>query len=222
MKSLSMKYKKLIDKFEVISFDVFDTLISRTTEYPQDIFYLAAEKIYNDKSLCINFKQKRIEAEHQARELSGSGEVTLRDIYNIIDIPGQDKEKFIKAEIQAELENCLPIEEMVSLFSYAVNEGKRVYIISDMYLPSGTISEMLMKCGVMIKNGQLYVSNEWGCNKISGKLFQIVLEQESIDPNTMIHFGDSIKADIFGAHSVGIHCHLTPRRNRLKRLIKRT
>lgn len=222
MNALNTRYKKLVDKFEVISFDVFDTLISRTTEYPQDIFYLAAKKLYKEKNLCKTFEQKRIEAEHQARELSESGEVTLRDIYKIIDIPEKDKEKLKEAEIQAELENCRPIEEMVRLFSYAVNEGKRVYIISDMYLPSETITEMLKKCGINLKSGQLYVSNDWACNKISGKLFQKVLERENIDPDTMIHFGDSIKADMLGARNAGIHYHLTSRKNRLKRFLKRS
>ena len=75
---------KQIAKYEYISFDVFDTLIKRNIENPTDLFDLV-QKIYNqtNKPLLENFKEKRIEAERKARELSSHKEPNIDDIYNI-------------------------------------------------------------------------------------------------------------------------------------------
>ena len=68
---------------------------------------------------------------------------------------------------------------------------------------------------------QLYVSNTYGENKLSGKLFQIACKDWQIDLKSMIHIGDSIKADMIGAHKAGIHVWLVGRKNRIERLIQR-
>ena len=58
-------------------------------------------------------------------------------------------------------------------------------------------------------------------NKLSGKLFQIACKDWQIDLKSMIHIGDSIKADMIGAHKAGIHVWLVGRKNRIERLIQR-
>ena len=53
---------KQIDNYDVVSFDIFDTLLKRNVEEPTDIFKYV-EKKYNR----LGFFDERIEAENKAR-----------------------------------------------------------------------------------------------------------------------------------------------------------
>ncbi len=64
-------------KYDVISFDVFDTLVFRAVEKPADVFRLL-EGHWN----CMEFAQKRVQAERDARK--EKEEVTIDDIYRIL------------------------------------------------------------------------------------------------------------------------------------------
>ena len=65
---------------DIISFDIFDTLILRPFDDPKSLFFLLGEK-----NKCPGFKRYRELAEKLARqeafEKNGTYEVTLRDIY---------------------------------------------------------------------------------------------------------------------------------------------
>ena len=56
-----------------------------------------------------------------------------------------------------------------------------------------TISEfrkkMLEKCGIH-NDIKVYVSNEYGVNKISGKLFRIVLNENNVNASKMLHIAN--------------------------------
>ena len=54
--------KQLIDKSEVISFDIFDTLVMRTVYFNHDVFKIVANK-YREQ--VPNFYEVRVRAEKQ-------------------------------------------------------------------------------------------------------------------------------------------------------------
>ena len=64
---------KRIEKYENVSFDVFDTLLKRKVNNPNDVFNLMQRAVQDKIS---NFAQKRIHAESQAR----SKNITLRSL----------------------------------------------------------------------------------------------------------------------------------------------
>ena len=65
------KLKKIIDSKEVISFDIFDTLIKRNCQKPIDIFKIVENRYNNQNKNEINdFSMKRIQAEIKARKKS--------------------------------------------------------------------------------------------------------------------------------------------------------
>lgn len=81
------------------------------------------------------FVHDRIHAEQSARNISKTGEVNLDDIYNVLKEKYPQKFDLLKeSEILEELKLCQPKEAMVSAFNYAKQKGKKIYIISDMYL----------------------------------------------------------------------------------------
>ena len=75
-----------IDRYDVVSFDIFDTLIKRNLKCPEDIFDLV-EQHYNLKHShpIENFKSNRIIAEQIARKSCLKEEVTLKEIYCQLD-----------------------------------------------------------------------------------------------------------------------------------------
>ena len=85
----STSNSKILDKildYDIISFDIFDTLIKRDINKPTDVFELIEEK-YNIK----NYKNMRIKAEKTARDNSNCEEVTLDEIYKNIELPKQNR-----------------------------------------------------------------------------------------------------------------------------------
>ena len=58
--------------------------------------------------------------------------------------------------------------------------GKKVYAVSDMYLPK-KIEAMLQKCGLDFLDG-VFVSCEYGVQKRSGKLFKLFFAANCLAP----------------------------------------
>ncbi|MBR1649000.1 MAG: hypothetical protein IJ689_05310, partial [Alphaproteobacteria bacterium] len=109
---LSNKAKKEIDNAEVISFDVFDTLLLRPYAKPQDLFW-HIEKAYSRVGFC----EERRAAEHRARlrhkELE---DITYDMIYEEID----DKFKDLKqTETDWEKMVLRANPEMKKVYEYA-------------------------------------------------------------------------------------------------------
>lgn len=59
-------------------------------------------------------------------------------------------------------------------------QGKKLYYISDMYLPQTQIDAMLRRCGYPAFDGGL-VSSTYGVQKRSGKLFRQFLHETELD-----------------------------------------
>lgn len=189
--------KELIDKHEVISFDIFDTLLLRPYVKPTDLF-LHLERLEN----AVGFAKARIEAEQKARKVHANLEdITIDEIYDEI----ADKYKNLKSkELDLECQILQPNPEMKEVFDYAKKSKKRIIIVSDMYLPAKFLSDVLHKKGF---NGfeKVYVSCEYRKMKHSGGLFSVVLENLSILPNYVLHFGDNEHSDVRVPKSLSIH-----------------
>lgn len=193
----TVDYDKLIEELnshEVVSFDIFDTLLIRKVLYPNDVFR-NIERITRVKG----FAQNRIEAEREANRRYKTPNID--QIYDIIIELGTNKENAISCKSQ-ELEyegRCLiPRNDMVKAFRHAIDAGKRVYIISDMYLPKNILSEILNNAGIYGYR-DLLVSCEYKKTKASGLLGEVPEIHES-----WLHIGDSLDADIIPAQQLGI------------------
>ena len=207
-----------IDKYPVISFDIFDTLVERNTLNPSEIFSRTAKKHMSDEQVQI-FVNKRVNAEKKARELRGDREVTLDEIYCQLSLEyGELASELLKTEIAEEIEACHIKVQTRDIYNKAIDVADKVFLISDMYLSKEVIGKILEKCDIAGYN-KLYISNEYRVNKISGELFQIVKTENSISNEHWLHFGDSLKADYLGARKIGIDAVMVSRKNRIKRML---
>lgn len=203
---ISMIIGKSIDNLVVntdfVSFDIFDTLILRKCGKPGMIFYLIDE-------IYAGFAEQRTTAEYNARKLSDKEEITLDEIYSLLEnIYGKEQtEKLKELEIKTELSQCVPNHEMLRYYNELLSDGKRIFLISDMYLPSDVIRQILEKCGIRGYE-KLYVSSEYRKTKRSGSLFDLVLSEQSLKPENLTHIGDHPLADYLIPGRKRIHTFL--------------
>lgn len=190
------------DRYKIVSFDIFDTLIEREVWVPQKVFSIVGIRVLGERS-GKEFCNARVTAERNAREKSITGEVNLSDIYDSLEGYDHLREKLMFEEMNVELEMCKQKVRGHELYRKAIEQGKRVILISDMYLSSTFLLKMLGKCGIN-EIEKLYVSCENGCSKRSGLLFGHVLIDEDVLPKNIIHIGDDYTADVKGSGMNGI------------------
>lgn len=212
-------YVQILSGYDVISFDVFDTLIFRPFSLPTDVFYLIGEQMG-----IMNFRNIRIWAELDARmkcnAKNGHMEIGLRDIWeNLAEDVGCDSEQGIQIEIETELALCYANPFMLDVWQRLQEMGKRIIIVSDMYLPEACITKMIESAG--FKGAEkTYVSCEYQKNKASGSLYELVIdelipsfaEKHSVDHGhseaernsfRIIHIGDNPRSDDAMAKKAG-------------------
>ncbi len=191
------------DNVDVISFDIFDTIIKRKTGDPQSIFRVM------EKQLGVRgFAESRIRAEKEARRKTDKQEVSLKEIYSQLqNKTGLDTKELEQLEIETELNSCIPVERTVSLFDELVRKGKTVILISDMYMSRNVIENMLNKCGIS-GYSKLYISSERGVNKKTGDLFDHVLKDMDLDKKKLLHIGDNPIGDYLVPIKKGIMAFL--------------
>lgn len=188
----------LIKNHDIISFDIFDTLLIRPYVQPTDLFY-HMEKIYN----VPGFADARIKAELYAREKSNKTDITFDEIYENL-LPKYQKLK--ATELQME-QNCLQPNPLVfDIYQKALKQNKTIIIVSDMYLPSKFLKQVLQQKGYE-KIDDIYVSGEYGKTKGDGSLFEHILTKLAIKPEKMLHIGDNHYSDIKKPREYGISAY---------------
>lgn len=192
--SYGVSVKETLDKVsdrEVVSFDIFDTLIFRYFDKPIDVFlYMEA------KYKFPNFQKLRIDAEKKARQLSENSEINIYDIYRVLkEECSLDIEEWVNREVQAELELCFPNPYMKEIFEKLKADKKKIYIISDMYLPMNLMTQLLEYHGY-VGYEDLLVSCDYKCSKADGKLFEIALKKMGVSPESVTHIGDNKHSDV--------------------------
>ena len=188
-----------MNEIKYYSFDMFDTLITRLLNKPTDLFSIIEYK-YN----VPNFKKNRIDAERIARKNSKYEEVTIDDIYNELKIIDSSVNTFNVKKIEKELEikMCVINKNFINTYYDLKEKNKKMIIITDMYLDIDTIKKILSKNN--ISYDKLYLSSEIKKTKHTGSLYNYILNDLSIAPNHIIHYGDNKISDFINPKKMGI------------------
>lgn len=192
--------EEIVGNAKVVSFDIFDTLLSRPYVKPTDLFLHMEEALG-----MVGFKEQRVRAERKARNrYKGQADVTLDQIYEELD----EKYRSLKQEeLRYERELLYPKADARSIYDEAVRQGKTIIAISDMYLPQEFLETVLKEKGYT-EVSRVFVSNEENCCKGNGLLFQKVLDVLKVKPKDMVHVGDNYEADKEAPERLGIRaCH---------------
>ncbi len=196
------------------SFDVFDTVITRTVLHPKDLFLLMRQRIPSvlpeiDPSLVRRFWGWRVWSEFVARRQSRREDIDLAAVYQMLAslcaLDDHSRDALLSLELQIESEVLTPIGGAIELLHACRSRSDQgIVFISDMYLPSAFIQGILDRYHLFHKGDLLYVSGELGVSKGSGGLFRLMLEQLGIHPSSLVHCGDNLHADYRVPQAMGI------------------
>ncbi len=190
---------------EIVSFDVFDTLIQRRTLVPWDVFELL-EKRLKERGTPIDGLAKARKAEGESHENH-----TIYEIYERLGNRYGWSEDFLsevlELELKIEREVITPREEVVELLYYALQEKKQVALVSDMYLPAIILEPILNDCGIC-RYDTLLVSCDCQKDKRSG-LFEELIQRFG-QGKKILHIGDDPQADGKAGEFAGTSVVLLP------------
>lgn len=186
-KKLQQTLKQEILNHDIISFDIFDTLLIRPYAKPTDLF-LHMEKHFNEPF----FASCRITAECVAREKNPRlADITFDAIYNEID----ERFQYMKSHELEWEENVLqPYPQMREIWNFAKQSGKKIVVASDMYLPTKFIAKVLKKNGFGDYD-KLYVSGDLNIGKWCGTMFDTIIHDMGVKPHNILHIGDNKHSD---------------------------
>lgn len=203
------EYIQKIRDYDIISFDVFDTLIFRPVAQPTDVFYLIGEKLG-----ILDFKNIRIRAEWDAREKCharyGHTEVSLEDIWKRLEQDaGLPAGEGIRLEQEIEKKLCYANPFMLEVWKRLREMDKKIIVVSDMYLPEDCIVDILETSGYTGAE-KVYISNVYHKNKAGGKLYEAVIGDwygsDAANKNgfSIVHIGDNPHSDVEMAKKNGM------------------
>ena len=209
---------------KLASFDIFDTTLIRRCGKPENIFYLMAERLYpNDKVAQNGFVEwrKRCPGELQ-RQIKGR-EVMLEEIYEKLQITDYRSQIITPSALQArppktggqylsselvemekgiEMENLMVNPAVKVVIDRYRNEGWQIAFISDMYLDSQFLREVLCREGCCCDGDLIYVSCECGVRKDLGTMYDFV--RRELKPTEWKHWGDNRRSDVKMAKEKGV------------------
>lgn len=194
---------------DVLSLDVFDTLVWRKALRPTDVFFQLAERLRARGALwpdtpAESFVQQRMRAERLARRATPGGEPTLEGIHAHFPkafLRGITAAQLAQLEFELERENVRPHEELLALAREVQARGRRVALVSDTYFTAEQVRTL-----TGFAADAVVVSCEHGRCKAQG-LHTVLLRDLAVDAARVLHVGDNEDADVLGPRPLGIDAY---------------
>ena len=207
-------------EYEVVSFDIFDTLVRRDIEPPDESKrHVAkhAELMFHARGIPLSedhFNYQRDRAEETLRkEAFDQGfdtECRLDDIFRgaLTTILGtvpveSDVQQLVDYELRYDIEHLSPMPGCQDLLRQLKQMGKTIIVVSDMYYGAGHIHQILSAMGVDTYIDHVYISSEDKIAKHTTRLFSQALKDLKITPEKMIHIGDNLHSDVRSPLQIG-------------------
>ena len=192
--------KQMIEEHDVISFDIFDTLLMRRTLVPADVFVLMKREQPDNAALI----DERREIEHTDYHLM------LDEIYEELKRrhPGiEDRIEDLKErELRTERKVIQQRRPVAELLACAAEAGKTVILVSDMYLTEKQLKEILDDAGIAGYD-RIFVSCAYRKLKAEGLFLDV---QKAYPGRRILHIGDNEQADLLPARKAGLDAFILP------------
>lgn len=189
-----------IKGYECISFDIFDTLLMRKVLLPEDVFDLVERRMQENGFSIQDFAKKRTVAQEEL----GLTNPTIYEIYERLQkkygIEEAVVQKCCELELEIERQVLTPKWDMITIYQKCIEMGKRVNLVSDMYIPAEILQPILMQHGV--KNYEkIYISCDCKQLKLQGLLERY---KQEAGGQSWLHIGDHPIHDGICAELAGI------------------
>ncbi len=197
---------------DVVSFDVFDTLLVRRVHDPDLVKVPVARLISSlaeQKGIDMSWQEvqeRRDQIEQDTRDHNGKHHPDHEAHYptfmasTLESIFGNDADDALLQRItdfEIKMENAMlvPQQDIQEWIEQLTRSGKRLFVISDIYLPSSHISRLLDHAGLLDKFEAVVSSADSFRAKASGEGYKLVREKFDLDPARWIHVGDNPISD---------------------------
>ena len=172
------------------SFDIFDTTLLRRCGRPEAVWNALAENLFPEE---IDLQEAFVVWRKNAQ-----GE-TLEEKYDGIDpsflyFSGIDKKGMMQAEEAVERAMLILNPSVCRLIEQRRAEGYRIAFISDMYLSSQFLRQVLESYGCCQAEDVVFVSCEHHARKDTGALYEVV--RQALHPSEWLHYGDNLRSDV--------------------------
>lgn len=206
---------------DTVSFDLFDTLLIRRIHDP-DLLKPATARFIAAKARSLGLRwtwpmvqrlrdrcerKQRLETsqhfeDHEARYPDFMGRV-LREIF------ADRADEALLAEVtshELEIENSMlvPRELLAQWLEELHDAGKRVLVLSDIYLPSDHLKRLIDHAGFLASVDEVVSSADTFLAKASGKGFAQVRERFGLQYGNWLHVGDNPHSDGLKPAELGI------------------
>lgn len=190
--------KRLRSSTETVSFDVFDTLVTRLVSRPDDLHLIVGLELNADPRVPgapppRRWHSARIRAERVARDSAPDSDVTLDQIFNeLVHI-------FDPAVVLAGRKHEIRLERLLArptrrgrMALEAANVTERsVVAATDIYLPGDLIKSILSALSLNVD--KVYISGDDGTAKFTGTTFRRMGRELS---GPIVHIGDNLVSDV--------------------------
>lgn len=188
------------------TFDIFDTVLIRRCGRPEMIFKMLARMLFPyDEAMREAFVLWRRRAEADARQHM-KGDVSLFDIYASIDPSFLSEigsvDRLMNAEKTVEAENLIANPAIRTRISERRAAGWQIAFVSDMYLDSSFLHDLLIREHCAEPTDKIFVSCEYAARKDNGLLYDVV--RAELRPEEWEHCGDNRFSDLKMAKRKGI------------------
>lgn len=198
------------------SFDVFDTVLTRSVGSPESTFLLLGKQLQGRSLIsCTAEAFARIRRDAEQRAFANGGgldsSVNLHQIYEevgfVLQLTAAEQMQLLEAELALERSLLQPVPEAQELLKAARARGEQILFVSDMYVGTAFVQEMLQRHGLAQTGDRIYVSCDYAQSKQSQRLYGLMLQQEGLAPREVTHCGNNAWADVKMAHRSGLLAH---------------
>lgn len=207
-----------LDKIDLISVDVFDTLLLRGTESEKARFLAIAELASHrldgpgrevSPSLLWRCRLQCIDPAYRAVEIfRPAGDVPLALFHRLqgalLGLDAAAGTTLLEAEIAGECRHLTPNRPLIAQLTRLAEAGKRIVAVSDTYFTGVAITHLLNELAPDHPIARVYSSSDAGVTKRSGELFTLVVRAEGVAASRVLHCGDDPYSDIRMARKRGL------------------
>ena len=213
--SSSAIHSKCLTELDVLSLDLFDTIISRINSF-DDYQKIEASKILGFAD-PLTYLDLRNGAELELRESMNSGDVSITQIAELMSRKVQEMERPAISPleiIEAELNCELAIVRLKSTLGTIIKErqlvGRYTTVVTDTYYERIHIEQILTKAGISLEFLDLQVSTETGLRKDDSSYWESLAKTMKSSKENYLHVGDNVVSDVQLPGDFGFRSYYLP------------
>ncbi|MEM7194116.1 MAG: HAD family hydrolase [Pseudomonadota bacterium] len=212
---------RMVEQVDVVSFDLFDTLVVRRIHNP-DLVKLPVARYIAKKAATVNRvwtwnqvqllrdeceRKNRAQSAEQYPDAEAHYPTFMRETLKQVFADHYSEawlEDVTSFELKTENTMLVPRARLLEWLKSLKSAGKTILVISDMYLPAEHLRVLLQHAGILKYVDEVRSSADSCRAKASGAGYDLIADELGLDRNRWLHVGDNAISDGFRAIEKGL------------------